>query len=356
LYNPNMTFKPRTLSVAPMIDWTDRHCRRFHRAITQHTWLYTEMITTGALVFGDRKRFLAFNEEEHPVAFQVGGSDPAHLAQCAKWVEEAGYDELNLNCGCPSERVQKGSFGACLMAEPALVADCVKAMRDACNLDVTVKHRIGLDYDESENMLYDFIGQVSEAGCNTFIVHARNAVLKGLSPKENRDIPPLRYEVVKRLKQQFPHLQIILNGGITTIEDIESHLQWADGCMIGREAYSNPWLLAGFDEVISRNLKNRAQGQFDASPKTLLASEAPSGNISRLDVIQALRSYAEQQQARGESIRSITRSWLGLFHGQPGGRLYRQVLSDSNLLKANSWQVVEQALSRMAAHAPAQLG
>lgn len=324
-----MTFKPRTLSVAPMIDWTDRHCRRFHRAISQHTWLYTEMITTGALVFGDRKRFLAFNEEEHPVAFQIGGSDPEHMARCAKWVEEAGYDELNMNVGCPSERVQKGAFGACLMAEPDLVADCVKAMRDACSIDVTVKHRIGLDYDESETMLYDFVGKVSEAGCQTFIVHSRNAVLKGLSPKENRDIPPLRYEVVKRLKQHFPHLQIILNGGITTVEAIQTHLQWADGCMIGREAYSNPWLLAGFDELMGK--------RSDAK--------------TRFDVIDELRDYAERELSKGESIRNITKSWLGLFHGQPGGRLYRQVLSDSTLLKANNWKVVEDALAKMAKHA-----
>ncbi|WP_394672243.1 tRNA dihydrouridine(20/20a) synthase DusA [Limnobacter sp.] len=324
-----MTFKPRTLSVAPMIDWTDRHCRRFHRAISRHTWLYTEMITTGALVYGDRNRFLAFNEEEHPVAFQIGGSDPEHLAACAKWIEQAGYDELNLNVGCPSERVQKGSFGACLMAEPDLVADCVKAMRDACSIDVTVKHRIGLDYDESETMLYEFVGKVSEAGCNTFIVHARNAVLKGLSPKENRDIPPLRYEVVKRLKQHFPHLQIILNGGITTVDAIKSHLDWADGCMIGREAYSNPWLLAQFDEIIGQ----------------------PTDTRTRFNVIDELRAYADQELRKGESIRNITKSWLGLFHGQPGGRLYRQVLSDSTLLKANNWQVVEDALAKMLKHA-----
>ncbi|HEX4844439.1 MAG TPA: tRNA dihydrouridine(20/20a) synthase DusA [Limnobacter sp.] len=316
----------RILSVAPMIDWTDRHCRRFHRAISQHTWLYTEMITTGALVYGDRARYLAYNTEEHPVAFQIGGSDPAELAACAKWVEQAGYDELNLNCGCPSERVQKGAFGACLMADPSLVADCVKAMRDACGLEVTVKHRIGLDYDESEQMLYDFVGRVSEAGCNTFIVHARNAVLKGLSPKENREIPPLRYAVVQRLKAHFPHLQIVLNGGIKTVDEIQQHLQWADGCMIGREAYTNPWLLSEFDALIT--------GQ--ASPFR-----------SRATVIEEMHTYAQAQMARGESIRNITRSWLGLFHGQPGGRLYRQVLSDATRLKANSWQVVEDALEAM---------
>jgi tRNA-dihydrouridine synthase A len=325
-----MTFKPRTLSVAPMIDWTDRHCRRFHRAISQHTWLYTEMITTGALVFGDRNRFLAFNEEEHPVAFQIGGSDPAQMAQCAKWIEAAGYDELNMNVGCPSERVQKGAFGACLMAEPDLVADCVKAMRDSCSIDVTVKHRIGLDYDETETMLYDFVGKVSEAGCQTFIVHARNAVLKGLSPKENRDIPPLRYEVVKRLKQHFPHLQIILNGGIRTLLDIEQHLQWADGCMIGREAYTNPWLLAGFDRIIQ-------QKSDGVDVKT------------RFDVLTELQVYVEDQLTRGESVRNLTKSWLGLFHGQPGGRLYRQVLSDSVKLKSNSWGVVQEALQKVSA-------
>ncbi len=310
-----------------MIDWTDRHCRRFHRAISRHTWLYTEMITTGALIHGDRQRFLAYNSEEHPVAFQIGGSEPAALGQCAKWVEQAGYDELNLNVGCPSERVQKGAFGACLMAEPSLVADCVKAMRDACTLEVTVKHRIGLDYDESEQMLYDFVGKVSEAGCQTFIVHARNAVLKGLSPKENREIPPLRYAVVKRLKEHFPQLQIVLNGGIKTVEDIHQHLQWADGCMIGREAYTNPWLLSHFDCIVT--------GQAEQTP-------------SRESVIEEMRQYAFAQLAQGETIRNITRSWLGLFHGQPGGRLYRQVLSDATRLKNNSWDVVSEALQKVA--------
>ena len=328
-----MTFKPRILSVAPMIDWTDRHCRRFHRAITKHTWLYTEMITTGALVFGDRNRFLRFNEEEHPLAFQIGGSDPKQLAVCAKWVEEAGYDELNLNCGCPSERVQKGAFGACLMAEPLLVADCVKAMRDACGLDITVKHRIGLDHDVSETMVSEFIGKVSEAGCHTFIVHARNAVLKGLSPKENRDIPPLRYDVVKRMKQHFPHLQFVLNGGIKSVVEIQNHLQWADGCMIGREAYSNPWFLSEFDDLIAQYVS------ADSAPVNL--------STNRFAVIHEMQAYAQAQLRQGESIRNITKSWLGLFHGQPGGRLYRQVLSDSVELRRNSWGVVEDALSKL---------
>lgn len=320
-----MPLKPRILSVAPMIDWTDRHCRRFHRALTQHTWLYTEMITTGALIHGDRARFLRFNPEEHPVAFQLGGSDPADLARCAAWVEQAGYDEVNLNCGCPSERVQKGAFGACLMAEPDLVAQCVDAMRQACGIDVTVKHRIGLDYDESPQMMFDFIGKVSEAGCKTFIVHARNAVLKGLSPKENREIPPLRYALVQRLKADFPDLQIILNGGIKTIEHIHQHLEWADGCMIGREAYTNPWLLTRFDSV--------AEGG------------AISEVGSRAEVLQSLRSYVESELAQGESLRNLTRSWLGIYHGQPGGRLFRQVLSDATRLKTNRWSVVEEAIA-----------
>lgn len=319
-----MQVKTRTLSVAPMIDWTDRHCRRFHRALTQHTWLYSEMITTGALVHGDRARFLKFNDEEHPVAFQLGGSDPADLARCASWVEQAGYDEVNLNCGCPSERVQKGSFGACLMAEPELVAQCVDAMRQSCGVEVTVKHRIGLDYDESPQMLYDFIGKVSEAGCSTFIVHARNAVLKGLSPKENREIPSLRYELVKQLKADFPHLQIVLNGGIKTHADIEQHLAWADGCMIGREAYTNPWLLTGFDSIAGH--------------------ESPQP-VSRAEVLLGLKPYVESELARGESLRNLTRAWLGIYHGQPGGRLFRQVLSDASKLKTNAWSVVEEAIA-----------
>jgi tRNA-dihydrouridine synthase A len=323
-----MQMKPRVLSVAPMIDWTDRHCRRFHRAISKHTRVYTEMITTGALIHGDRARFLAYSEEEHPLAFQIGGSDPSDLARCAQWVEQAGYDELNLNCGCPSERVQKGSFGACLMAEPQLVADCVKAMKDHCALDVTVKHRIGLDYDESPQPLFDFVGAVSEAGCETFIVHARNAVLKGLSPKENREIPPLRYDVVRQLKQHFPHLQIVLNGGIQTLDQIREHLTWADGCMIGREAYTNPWLLADFDAMLSEDISRPMQ---------------------RVDVIDALRGYVDEQQRQGVSIRQLTKSWLGLFHGQPNGRLYRQVLSDSKRLQRNDWSVVQEALSHVIA-------
>ena len=238
----------RRLSVAPMMDWSDRHCRLFHRQITRHTWLYTEMVTTGALVYGDVERHLRFNEEEHPVALQLGGSDPADLATAAKLGQQWGYDEINLNCGCPSERVQKGAFGACLMAEPQLVADCVKAMRDAVTIDVTVKHRIGIDDVESYDFVRDFVGTVAAAGCTTFIVHARNAILKGLSPKENREMPPLKYEYAYQLKRDFPDFEIIINGGIKTEAEIDEHLQHVDGVMLGREAYHNPYVMADFDQ------------------------------------------------------------------------------------------------------------
>ena len=226
--NHSTTLPPRRLSVAPMMDWTDRHCRMFHRQITRHTWLYTEMVTTGAIIHGDKARHLDFNDEEHPVALQLGGSEPDDLALSAKLGEQWGYDEINLNCGCPSERVQRGAFGACLMAEPALVADCVKAMRDAVSIDVTVKHRIGIDDIDSYDFVRDFVGVVAQAGCKTFIVHARNAVLKGLSPKENREIPPLRYEHAYQLKKDFPELEIIINGGIKELYEIDEHLQHVD--------------------------------------------------------------------------------------------------------------------------------
>jgi tRNA-dihydrouridine synthase A len=232
------------LSVAPMMDWSDRHCRYLHRLLSNHALLYTEMVTTGALLHGDVPRHLRFNAEEHPLALQIGGSEPADLAQCAKLGQDWGYDEININCGCPSERVQRGAFGACLMNEAPLVADCVKAMVDAVDIPVTVKHRIGIDKDESYAFVRDFVGTVAEAGCNTFIVHARNAWLKGLSPRENREIPPLRYGLVYQLKNDFPHLTISINGGITTTEQVQAHLQQVDGVMIGREAYHNPWWLS----------------------------------------------------------------------------------------------------------------
>ena len=233
------------ISVAPMMDVTDRHCRFFLRQVSSRARLYTEMMTTGALLHGDVPRHLEFNSEEHPVALQLGGGEPAELAHCAKLGEQYGYDEINLNIGCPSERVQRGAFGACLMAEPQLVGTCVKAIRDAVQIPVTVKHRVGIDKVEDYSFVRDFVGTVARAGCRTFIVHARNAVLKGLSPKENREIPPLKYDYVYRLKRDFPGLEIVVNGGIASKEQIQEHLRRVDGVMIGRAAYSNPWFLAG---------------------------------------------------------------------------------------------------------------
>src|SRR6478752_2130983 len=240
----SIPYNPWRLSVAPMMDWTDRHCRYLHRLLSRHALLYTEMVTTGALVHGDVPRHLDFNEEEHPVALQLGGSDAAELAHCAKLAEQWGYDEVNLNCGCPSERVQRGAFGACLMAEPRLVAACVSRIKDTISKPVTVKHRIGIDAVEDYSFVRDFVGTVAEAGCRTFIVHARNAVLKGLSPKENRQIPPLKYPYVYRLKQDFPQLEIVINGGLTTRAQVAEQLHKVDGVMLGRAAYHDPWVLA----------------------------------------------------------------------------------------------------------------
>jgi tRNA-dihydrouridine synthase A len=317
-----------------MMDWTDRHCRMFHRQITRHTWLYTEMVTTGALLFGDVARHLDFNDEEHPVALQLGGSEPADLAKSAKLGEQWGYDEINLNCGCPSERVQKGAFGACLMAEPALVADCVKAMRDAVAIDVTVKHRIGIDKADSYSFVRDFVGTVANAGCNTFIVHARNAILKGLSPKENREIPPLRYAYAYQLKRDFPQLEIIINGGIKTTAEVGLHLQHVDGVMLGREAYHNPYLMASFDALY----------YGDASPPR-----------TRAEVLQAMLPYIDEQLRRhgrgdaggGLRLNSITRHMLGLMAGLPGARAFRQTLSDSRKLAAGDASLLLEALARM---------
>ena len=320
----------RRLSVAPMMDWTDRHCRVFHRQITRHTWLYTEMVNTGALVYGDVERHLRFNEEEHPVALQLGGSDPADLATSAKLGEKWGYDEINLNCGCPSERVQKGAFGACLMAEPQLVADCVKAMRDAVQIDVTVKHRIGIDKTESYDFVRDFVGTVAEAGCRTFIVHARNAILKGLSPKENREIPPLKYDFAYQLKKDFPDFEIIINGGIKTEAEIDEHLKHLDGVMLGREAYHNPFVMAGFDQ--------RYYGAATAAK-------------TREQVLEAMIPYIQAELARyghlGLKLNSITRHMLGLMTGLPGARAFRQVLSDSKKLAAGDANLLREAAARL---------
>lgn len=305
-----------------MMDWSDHNCRYFWRLLTKEALLYTEMVTTGALINGDRERFLHFNAEEHPVALQLGGSDPHALARCARWAQEWGYDEVNLNCGCPSDRVQSGMFGACLMAKPVLVADCVKAMRDSCDIPVTVKHRIGIDDMEAYDDLLAFVESVAAAGCEVFIVHARKAWLQGLSPKQNREIPPLNYPWVYRLKQDFPHLNIVLNGGIQTLQDCQTHLQHVDGVMLGREAYQNPWLLSQVDAV-------------------LFGIDKPAQ--SRDDVIAALLPYAQRQIASGAQLNHITRHILGLYQGVPGARKFRRHLSENAYRKGADADVLAQA-------------
>jgi len=328
----------RRISVAPMMDWTDRHCRMFHRQITQHTWLYTEMVTTGALLHGDVARHLDFSAEEHPVALQLGGCEPADLAASAKLGQQWGYNEINLNCGCPSERVQKGAFGACLMAEPNLVADCVKAMRDAVSIDVTVKHRIGLDDDQSYEFLRDFVGTVAGAGCNTFIVHARNAVLKGLSPKENREVPPLRYSEAYRLKQDFPGLEIIINGGIKTVAEIDLHLQHVDGVMLGREAYHNPYVMADFDARY-----------YNAAKPVRSRSEIIHAMLPYVRSHLASIKLAESSGKRTSQPRlnTVTRHMLGLMFGIPHARAFRQALSDSTALAKDDPNLLLHALDCM---------
>ena len=314
------------------MDWSDHHCRYFWRLLTRQALLYTEMVTTGALIHGDRERFLHFNPEEHPVALQLGGSEPADLARCARWARDWGYDEVNLNCGCPSDRVQSGMFGACLMGQPALVADCVRAMRDACDIPVTVKHRIGIDHMESYDELVDFVATVAEAGCEVFIVHARKAWLQGLSPRENREIPPLNYAWVYQLKRDLPQLSIVINGGIQTLAQCREHLQQVDGVMLGREAYQNPWLLA----------------EVDAQ---LYGMDKPAA--SRDDVIVALLPYVEQQLAAGAHLNHITRHILGLYQGVPGARKFRRYLSENAYQKTAGPEVLAAAWQQVTALAEA---
>jgi len=302
-----LSINDHAFCVAPMMDWTDRHCRVFHRAMSSKAFLYTEMVTTGALIHGDVERHLGFDPLEHPVALQLGGSEPGDLAACARLAQRYGYAEVNLNCGCPSERVQRGAFGACLMETPEQVADCVKAMRDAGSIPVTVKHRIGLGRPEGYDFVRDFVGIVAAAGCGLFIVHARNAWLDGLSPKENREVPPLRYDIVHRLKADFPGLTIILNGGLTTHEGASAAVQGLDGVMFGREACHNPWVLAEVD--------SRWYGVADLS-------DHPR---SRRAVAEAMAVYAEGFPEL--PARVILRHLLGLYHGQPRARLWRQRLS-----------------------------
>jgi len=309
-----------------MLDWSDLHCRFFHRLITKRTRLYTEMVTTGALLHGDVPRHLDFNFEEHPVALQLGGSEPDDLARCAKLAEQWGYDEVNLNCGCPSERVQRGSFGACLMAEPALVAACVKAMREVVDIPVTVKHRIGIDRVEDYGFVRDFVGTVADrGGCRVFIVHARNAWLKGLSPKENREVPPLRYDMVYRLKADFPGLTIVLNGGITTDAQIEEQLRHVDGVMVGRHAYHEPWAMATWDERF-----------FGAPPQAL----------DRDAVEERFVDYMTRLHAAGVPWGHASRHMMGLRNGLPGARRWRRVWSDPVLKAGPPAEAMRQARAR----------
>ncbi|THF68467.1 tRNA dihydrouridine(20/20a) synthase DusA [Deinococcus sp. Arct2-2] len=320
---------PHTLSVAPMMDWTDRHCRVFHRTLTRRTLLYTEMVTTGAILHGDRERHLGFDGTEHPVALQLGGSDPAALAECARIAQDFGYDEVNLNCGCPSDRVQNGSFGACLMGTPDVVARAVEAMRGATSLPVTVKHRIGIDDLDSYDHLTRFVSTVAGAGCDTFIVHARKAWLSGLSPKENREIPPLRYELVQQLKMDFPHLTIILNGGVLTLDDAQAHLTWADGAMVGRAAYQNPYMLAAAD----RDVFGSAGFGSDTVPPT------------RREAIEAFLPYVAAQVEQGQPLNRFMRHTLGLFAGQAGARHWKRTLSEKGHVPGAGLEVVREAMA-----------
>ncbi|MDX1377031.1 MAG: tRNA dihydrouridine(20/20a) synthase DusA [Burkholderiales bacterium] len=312
------------LCTAPMMDWSDRHCRYYFRQLAPHARLYTEMVGTGALLHGDRARHLDFDPAEHPLALQLGGSEPEALARCARLAARWGYDEINQNVGCPSERVQKGAFGACLMAEPGLVADCVRALRDASGLAVSVKHRTGIDRAESYDFLRDFVGRVAEAGCAVFIVHARNAWLKGLSPKENREVPPLRYDLVRSLKRDFPALSIVINGGIVDLAAIDDQLRHVDGVMLGRAAYHDSWLLARADAQL-----------FGATPRT------------RAEVVDAMVAYAARARAQGVALRQVARHMLGLCHGMPRARLWRRLLSDPARLAANDPALLAEALDRV---------
>ena len=312
------------LSVAPMLDWTDRDCRYFLRLISKHCLLYTEMVTTGALIYGDSDRFLAHDVSQYPLALQLGGSDPVDLAKCAKMAEQAGYNEVNLNVGCPSDRVQSGRFGACLMAEPALVAEGIAAMRSVVDIPITVKTRLGIDELDSYEFLTTLIEHIAEAGGEIITLHARKAWLKGLSPKENRDVPPLDYDRVYRIKQDFPNLHIDINGGVQTLEQAQTHLQHIDGVMIGRAVYHNPYLLAQADRL-------------------LFADDHPI--LSRHDIIEQILPYIEQRMTEGRPLKSITRHLLGLFQGQPGARAWRRHLSENAHLKGAGLDVLQQALS-----------
>lgn len=316
----------RRFTLAPMMEWSTSDCRTFWRMLTKKAVFYSEMVTTGALLHGDRKRLLDYNACEHPLALQLGGSNPDDLAQCAVIAEDWGYDEVNLNCGCPSDRVQNGMIGACLMAEPELVADCVAAMRNAVKIPVTVKHRIGIDDMEDYAGLENFVRTIAATGCDTFIVHARKAWLKGLSPKENREIPPLQYDKVYQLKRDFPHLSIIINGGITTLEQSISLLQQVDGVMVGREAYSNPYVLAAVDQQI-----------YGCSNPI----------ITREEVMEQFKEYCIEQLHAGARLNHLTRHVLGLYQGLPGARQFRRIISEQAHKPGAGIEVVDRALAAL---------
>jgi tRNA-dihydrouridine synthase A len=317
----------RTLSVAPMMEWTDWHCRYFHRLLAPSALLYTEMVTTGAIIHGDADRFLAYNPEEHPLALQLGGSEPEDLAACARIAEQRGYDEVNLNVGCPSDRVQRGRFGACLMLEPDLVRDCMSAMLDAVDIPVTIKTRLGVDDCYSYQYMSDFVGRVAESGCTVFVMHARKAVLAGLSPKQNRDVPPLHHDWVYRLKKESPELEIVINGGIDSVESVKTQLDHVDGVMLGRAAYHTPWLLA------------ECQQQFFET----------HGVSRREDIIEPMNLYLERQVKKGTAVKHISRHLLGLFQGLPGARAWRRYLSENAYRDDDNTDLLNQALAAMRA-------
>lgn len=318
--------KKSIISIAPMMDWTDRHYRYFMRLITKQTLLYTEMITANAIIHGDKERLLGYHALEHPLALQVGGSDPRQLAECVKIAEDYDYDEINLNVGCPSDRVQNGRFGACLLKEPELVAECIAAMQKVTTIPVTVKTRLGVDHLDSYEHLSHFIKIVTDTGCSTFILHARKAWLKGLSPKENREIPPLRYEVVYQIKQDFPQLNIMINGGIKTIEQMQKHLEFVNGVMLGREAYHNPYLFAVVDKLF--------YGE-DTAP------------LSRLEVMEQYIPYILEELKKGIRLTQLIRPILGLFHGMPGAHVWRRYLSENTRSYKTDVQYVREALQQM---------
>lgn len=317
----------RRLSVAPMMDWTDRHCRYFHRLLSPSALLYSEMVTSAAILHGDRDHLLAFNREEHPLALQVGGSDPEELARCTRIAQERGYDEVNFNVGCPSDRVQKGRFGACLMLEPLLVRDCIAAMRDVAQVPVTVKCRLGVDEHESYEYFSDFLHTVAESGCHIFAVHARKAWLSGMSPKENRELPELRYDWVYRIKQQQPDWTILLNGGVSSAAEVRKHLQFVDGVMLGRAAYHNPWILVECQQVLDEK------------------KELPD----RADIVRRMQRYCREQTAQGVPVKHISRHMLGLFQGLPGARRWRRWISENAHIDDSDYQLLGKAFEHFMA-------